>query len=110
MAEGIRLVCENCDNAIEAWDDGNPYYLDRGGKKRYAYHPEPKRALCSGIDSPHLCLDCGEQPPIDSNAPDRHCVKCKSTNVMQTFKLAGHRCPSCKQGVFARDPNFFCIS
>jgi hypothetical protein len=48
MAQGIRLVCENCANGIEAWDEGNPYYLDRGGKKRYARHPEPERALALG--------------------------------------------------------------
>ena len=42
MAQGIRLVCENCGKSIEAWDDGNPYYLDRRGKKQYAWHPDPK--------------------------------------------------------------------
>jgi len=48
MAQGIRLVCENCSKAIEAWDDGNPYYLDRRGRKKYAYHPDPKRERCTG--------------------------------------------------------------
>jgi predicted Zn-ribbon and HTH transcriptional regulator len=110
MAQGIRLVCEHCSKAIEAWDDGNPYYLDRRGRKKYAYHPDPKRERCTGNDSPHLCLDCGEEFLADSNAPDEHCVKCKSTNIMDTFSLAGHRCPVCKLGVFAQDPGFVCIS
>jgi hypothetical protein len=34
MAAGIRLMCDNCSKSIEVWDDGNPYYLDRRGKKR----------------------------------------------------------------------------
>ncbi len=30
MAQGIRLVCENCGKSIETWDDGNLYYLEPG--------------------------------------------------------------------------------
>lgn len=32
MAQCIRFACDNYNNAIEAWDDGNPYYFDRRGK------------------------------------------------------------------------------
>jgi hypothetical protein len=110
MAQGIRLVCENCSNAIEAWDDGNPYYLDRRGKKRYAWHPDPAFARCIGNDSPHLCLERGERTMIDSKAPGVACVQCGSKNIVHLFDLAGHRCPACRLGVFARDPHFFCVS
>lgn len=40
MAEGIRYICDNCSRAIEAWSDGNPYYIDDSGNKKYAYHPD----------------------------------------------------------------------
>ena len=33
-----------------------PTTVDEDGKKQYAYHPEPLRNRCIGIDSPHLCL------------------------------------------------------
>ena len=46
MGQGFRFVCNSCDHAIEAWDDGNPYYFEsvitKTGvtqKKKYAYHP-----------------------------------------------------------------------
>jgi DNA-directed RNA polymerase subunit RPC12/RpoP len=110
MAEGIRLVCDNCSKRVEVWDDGNPYYIDRRGKKRYAYHPDPKRERCIGNDSPHLCLDCGEEFMVDSRMRNEHCARCKSTNIVSTSDLAGHRCPACRVGVFARDPNFLCVS
>lgn len=28
MAEGVRFVCGSCSTMVEAWSDGNPYYLD----------------------------------------------------------------------------------
>ncbi len=39
MAQRFRFVCGKCDHTIEAWDDGNPYYIDDDGKKKYVYHP-----------------------------------------------------------------------
>ena len=27
-------------DSIEAWDEGNPYYINEDGKKQYAYHPD----------------------------------------------------------------------
>ena len=110
MAMCIRLVCQNCAASIEAWDEGNPYYLDKQGQKQYAYHPNPQRELCIGNDSPGICLDCGQQFTNDSREPMTNCVGCQSSNLVDNFALAGRVCPSCKLGVFAADPNFFCIS
>ena len=46
MAQCIRFACDNCSNDVEAWDDGNPYYFDRRGVKKYAYHPDPNFERC----------------------------------------------------------------
>lgn len=62
MVEAIRFICSECDKSIEARPDGNSYYLDENGQKQYAYHPDHKNlARCIGNDSPHLCLNCGEE-------------------------------------------------
>jgi hypothetical protein len=96
---------------MEAWSDGNPYYLDESGKKRYAYHPDHENlARCIGNDSPHLCLECGEEFMVDSRAPVEACHKCGSGRTVATFDLAGYPCPSCKAGEYRRDPDFFAIS
>ncbi len=54
MALGLRFVCDPCGHAIDAWDEGNPYYFDENGTKRYAYQPCRERDLCIGVESPHL--------------------------------------------------------
>ena len=82
MAQCIRFACENCSNAVEAWDDGNPYYFDRRGNKKYAYHPDPKRERCVGNDSPRLCLECGVQTMVDSKTPVAHCATCSSDKIV----------------------------
>ena len=110
MAEGVRYVCANCGKAIEAWSDGNPYYLDAGGRKHYAYHPDPRRSKCIGYDSPTLCLACGEAFMIDSRSPTPRCPTCDSMTLAATFRLGGKTCPFCKAGVFAADPEFRCKS
>ncbi len=111
MAEGIRFVCKSCGAEIEAWDDGNPYYRDEAGRKKYAYHPDYEGlARCIGNDEPHLCLACGEQFMMDSEAPTDRCPGCGSTDIADTFRLEGRRCPSCKKGEFVVDPSFHCIS
>ena len=110
MAACIRLVCNHCSNAIEAWDDGNPYYFDAEGKKQYAWHPDPKRELCTGNESLRLCLECGEQTMIDAKVRGGRCGACRSKAVVHLFDLAGKRCPACKLGTFAVDPNFTCVS
>ncbi|MBT3382050.1 MAG: hypothetical protein HN742_26015 [Lentisphaerae bacterium] len=111
MAEAVRFVCSECPAEIEAWSDGNPYYIDEAGRKQYAYHPDHERlARCIGNDSPHLCLACGEEFNVDSEAPIGQCPKCTSTDISETWELAGRRCPHCKGGILAVDPDFRCVS
>jgi DNA-directed RNA polymerase subunit RPC12/RpoP len=111
MAEAIRCVCDGCGHSIEAWSDGNPYYIDETGKKRYAYHPAHELLeRCVGNDAPHLCLGCGAEFTVDSLSPTETCPKCQQTDIVETFELSGARCPYCKEGVFARDSEFFAIS
>src|SRR5687768_13894409 len=87
MAEALRFVCGNCGRAIEAWSDGNPYYLDEEGRKKYAYHPDHERlALCIGNDSPHLCLACGWQFKVDSRAPRADCPRCGAGDIVHTWE------------------------
>ncbi len=110
MAAGKVFACSHCDRKIEAWDEGDPYYLDKRGKKRHACHPDPHRGLCTGLDSPVLCLNCGAESVSDSAAPIMHCPKCKAGKIMESWALDGRTCPSCKAGVFAEDPRCFMIS
>ena len=117
MAQGVRFVCNSCDHAIEAWDDGNPYYFEsvitKTGvtqKKKYAYHPSAERERCIGNDSPHLCLACGKDFMVDSEAPITACPKCQSNEITDTMELGGKSCPYCKVGVFSADPGFSVIS
>ena len=111
MAQAKRFVCGACNRAIEAWSDGNPYYIDEAGRKQYAYHPNHERlARCIGNDSPHICLGCGEEFKVDSRAPSAECPKCDGNQMVPSYQLDGQRCPYCKVGVFDEDPKFFCIS
>ena len=118
MAQGVRFICGKCDRTIEAWDDGNPYYFEsvitKAGevkqKKKYAYHPSHEFDLCIGNDSPHLCLSCGKEFMVDSEAPITACQKCKSSEIVDTMELAGKSCPSYKTGVFDVDPSWSQIS
>jgi DNA-directed RNA polymerase subunit RPC12/RpoP len=110
MASCIRYVCQSCEKTIDAWDEGNPYYITPKGKKRYAYHPEPDREKCTGNDSPHLCLACCKEFNVDSQLPIDQCPKCKSNEISIIYGLEGRRCPYCKDGLFQRDPEYFCIS
>ena len=111
MAQALRFVCSGCHRAIEAWSDGNPYYIDEAGAKQYAYHPDHERlARCIGNDSPHHCLGCGAEFKVDSRAPVTACPSCGSSEIVRSFCLSGCRCPYCKTGVFAIDTSFHCIS
>jgi DNA-directed RNA polymerase subunit RPC12/RpoP len=110
MAEGRRYVCHSCARVIEAWDDGNPYYFDEAGAKQCAYHPSAERSLCVGNDVPHLCLKCGHEFNVDSNAPRSDCEKCGSSKIVDTFALDGRTCPTCGGGQFHRDPEVRAIS
>jgi hypothetical protein len=110
MAMCIQSVCQHCGYSVQAWDEGDPYYFDESGSKRYAYHPSRERELCIGIDSPHLCLNCGDIFPVDSRAPITTCPKCSSHEIADTFDLEGQVCPACKRGVFRRDSRVYGIS
>jgi len=111
MAEGILYVCDGCGHAIEAWSDGNPYYIDETGSKRYAYHPDHEQLdLCIGNDSPHLCLSCGHEFMVDSRSPVLACPRCEACEIVGAFDLGEKQCPFCKAGVFVVDPKFRDIS
>jgi DNA-directed RNA polymerase subunit RPC12/RpoP len=111
MAVARRFVCSNCNKTIEAWSDGNPYYFDDSGLKKYAYHPDHANlAKCSGNDTPHLCLGCGDELTVDSQSPITNCSKCGHGEIACTFDLEAKPCPYCGKGVFAADPDFICVS
>ena len=111
MAESVTYVCGGCGKRVGAWSDGNPYYLDESGAKRYAYHPNHEALdRCIGNDTEHLCLSCGAEFKVDSRSPVAKCPGCGSAETARTYKLEGRRCPYCKAGVFAVDPNDRCIS
>jgi ribosomal protein S27AE len=105
VAEGRRLVCTHCGFAVDAWSDGNPYYRDERGKKRYAYHPDhAELERCIGNDVPHLCLACGAQTMVDSEKPRTTCRKCKTGVLADLWVLDEKPCPKCHAGVFQEDP------
>ena len=111
MAECQQHVCTHCGRAVSAWSDGNPYYLDAAGKKRYAYHPDHEHlALCIGNDEPHRCLNCGAETRVDSRRPRTTCRRCKTGPLANAFDLAGRQCPYCRVGEFALDPTWHIIS
>ena len=35
MAECYRYICSDCRRSIDAWSDGNPYYIDEAGQKQH---------------------------------------------------------------------------
>lgn len=110
MAACLRYVCDGCATAVEAWDDGNPYVLERTGQKRYVYHPDPEREHCTGNDTPHLCGSCGHEFNSDSNGPSERCPACASTTIVETYHLAYTLCPFCKQGHFRPDTGWYAVS
>lgn len=63
MAMGARLVCSHCTRAVEAWSDGNPYYLDEQGNKHYAYHPNHENSpAASAMIRPTSVSPAGPRP------------------------------------------------
>jgi uncharacterized CHY-type Zn-finger protein len=104
MAIGIIFRCTRwrCRRTIMAWDDGNPYYYDDDGNKKYAYHPNREWGRCFGNDRPHLCLACGHEFVIDSQDPISACPACTSTEIVATFELKGRRCPLLQEGEVPR--------
>ena len=111
MAQCIRFVCSGCGQSIEAWDDGNPFYIDENGNKKYAYHPNhDEREKCIANDLPHLGLSCGTEVKIDSRLESRVCPECGAGDVVDTWQLEGVKCSKCEDGHFVSDKEFFCIS
>ena len=111
MAECIRFVCSGCGHSVDAWSDGNPFYIDEAGNKQYAYHPNhAELEKCIANDKPYYCLQCGTESKIDSRLDSKVCPECRSENIVDTFKLEGVKCPKCEHGHFGRDKEFFCIS
>ena len=111
MAECRRFVCSGCGREIDAWSDGNPFYIDETGKKQYAYHPDHEGlAKCIGNDVPHLCLNCGHEVLVDSRGSKRICPDCNSAKVIKAFLLDQRDCPTCKNGKFLWDPSCQAIS
>jgi DNA-directed RNA polymerase subunit RPC12/RpoP len=110
MAQGFRFVCSDCKRAITAWDEGNPYYFDEHGKKRYAYHPDEERDQCTGNDTDYLCLACGRQFRREQLSPKKGCTKCRSPSIIDTWLLDGKPCPYCRKGRFGIDPTTELIS
>ena len=118
MAQGFRFVCGKCDHTIVAWDDGNPYYFDETvitnpgvkQKKIYAYHQSSEFDRCVGNDSPHLCLSCGKEFMVDSEAPITARPKCTASEIVDTWSLGGKPCPYCHTGAFDEETGFHPIS
>ncbi|QDU82608.1 hypothetical protein Pla110_43690 [Polystyrenella longa] len=109
MAYGKRIECDHCGFKIEAWDEGDPYIRGFDGKKEYVYHPDPRRYEATGLDVPHLCMDCGCKYKVDEGKP-KTCRRCKSSRRKKCFELEGETCPKCKQGKFIQDPKRYMIS
>jgi DNA-directed RNA polymerase subunit RPC12/RpoP len=89
---------------LEAWDEGDPYYIDEAGAKRYAYHPDEERMRCTDVEVLHVCLDCRNEFIVDSAAQVRKCPKCKSSRIPSICSLGGKRCPFCNKGKFTSLP------
>ena len=30
MAQQVIFTCDGCGHTVESWDDGNPYYIEKG--------------------------------------------------------------------------------
>jgi hypothetical protein len=53
MAQAFRFICNSCGETIESGDEGNPYYLDKRGRKQYAYH-RIRNAIAASASTPLL--------------------------------------------------------
>lgn len=110
MAEGRTFVCTNCSHSLQAWDEGDPYYVDKRGKRRYVYHPSPERDRATGVEWPALCLGCGLEITQDSAAAVEQCARCASQEIVDVWAVDGRVCPYCRAGTFAVEPDSFAIS
>ena len=110
MALGKTFVCTGCARAIEAWDEGDPYYVDADGERRYVFHPSPERERATGVEWPALCLACGAEVTRDSALAPGPCPACGGGDVVDAWALEGRRCPSCRRGEFREDERAVKIS
>ncbi len=111
MAMRLVFNCDACARSVGVWSDGNPYYRDESGRKRYAYHPDHENLeRCIGNDLPHTCMTCGGEQKVDSLKPVLRCRKCRDEALIETRDLEGQTCPFCKRGSFGRDPGPFAVS
>ena len=110
MALGQRFVCTSCSRDINVSDAGRPYYVDESGRKVHPPHPSSDLYRCHETDTPMLCLACGAERESDSAAPASQCRSCGSGEIVSTWELGGRRCPYCKRGTFAVDPNSLALS
>jgi hypothetical protein len=111
LAEARFFVCGGCGFEVEVWSDGNPYYRDERGRKRYAYHPDHENlARCVGNDEPHLCMACGAEAKIDSLKRITSCRKCKGGPLVPLWNLEGNSCPRCRESHFSIDKERRAIS
>ena len=118
MAQGIEFTCEACGLAVWAWDDGNPYYVDRKkmlaeGRPRsrckgYVHHPEIPPWPVEGNDVPHICLDCAHLFNVDTALERTTCTKCRSSRILDCCRLEGCSCPRC--GKAPMSPGGFAVS
>ena len=106
---GVRFVCTNCTNDVEAWEGGIPYYFNRRGMKKYAFHTDPNFQRCVGNDSLRLCMECGAQAMVDSKTRLTYCFTCSSDKIESLSGIWGRLCPFCKLGVLTQDPDFHCV-
>lgn len=128
MAEGRKLICSHCGYALEAWSDGNPFFLSDAGEPQFFYHPNESqleeyiqqsegRYLTGearqdfmvkrvGNMNDLLCLDCGNTFRLDADRQPTVCPqeRCKSKNGVDVWLLSGKTCPRCKTGTFRGMP------
>ena len=105
MSKRLSFFCNECGKVIRFFSDGNPYYFDENGKKRYAHYPDIKKLdQCIGNDLPHICLNCGDRFVLDTmRLPGHYCPKCKTPDVIEVRNLWAETCPFCKTGSFLID-------
>lgn len=77
MAQAKKFICRKCGHIIETRPEGNPFYIDDAGQKRYAYHPDHDGlARCIGNDVDCLCRACGLKCQVDSRFLTGQCRSC----------------------------------
>ena len=127
MAQCLTFICPKCGFSLEAWDDGNPYIVDKRGVRRYFYHPSGGKVIekvtnaingreCTederlkiltercGNAPDHICRKCGTISKLDPAKDSMVCSKCKSDQLEDTYGLTGKKCTKC-DGVFPEGVN-----